>query len=515
MEFDVIDGKYKVLGLIGSGGMADVYKAVSLTNRHVVAIKMLKSEFTSDGEFMRRFDREARASLRLSHDNIVRAYGVGVHAGRPYIVLEYVEGVTLKELIRKEGALPTPTAVGICCQILDALFVAHACGIIHRDVKPQNVIITPHGRAKLADFGIASDMKATTVTFNGSTVLGSVHYISPEQAENKPVTMPSDIYSVGVTLYEMITGQLPFTADTTVSVALMHINATPKAPKDVNPKIPAALSDIVMRAMEKNPADRYQSAKAMRQDLVRSLTNPQGSFARDRDVSSDTGRHKKRRKLSVYAIIGICVLVPVLVVLVAFIIFMSGGDDDNTVMNTAEPSQVPITTATPAPSVSVTSGASAPISVAIPDTVGQSADDALLLLYNEGFNAIFVSFIYTLPASSEVVNSNTVISQQPISGMADPDDPITLYVYRSAQPQFKADVSFTVDIPKSTSILRMTYLAYNIYNVPYYVVLYEAQRAKENGAVISAEILSSEPVGRNILFMIDGEVAASQTVTFG
>ena len=197
--------------------------------------------------FLRRFEREAKASLALSHENIVRAYGVGDDNGVPYIVLEYVEGKTLKDLIQESpgGHLSVQQAIGICSQILDALSYAHAHGIIHRDVKPQNVIVTNRGKAKLADFGIAREVTASTVTFSGKNVVGSVHYISPEQAKGLPVTEESDIYSTGISLYEMLTGTVPFIGDTTVATALMHLSETPTPPRELNPAVPPALNDIV------------------------------------------------------------------------------------------------------------------------------------------------------------------------------------------------------------------------------------------------------------------------------
>ena len=205
----ILDRKYRIVELIGTGGMAQVYKAINMSNRRFVAVKMLKDEYKNDAEFLRRFHREASAILNLSHENIVRAYGVGTYNDLPYLVMEYVEGHTLKSLIEKNGALPVRTAIGITCQILDALSAAHAHGIIHRDVKPQNVIVTDKGRVKLADFGIAREVKATTVTFSGQKVLGSVHYISPEQAKGTIAHEESDLYSAGVCLYEMLTGSVP------------------------------------------------------------------------------------------------------------------------------------------------------------------------------------------------------------------------------------------------------------------------------------------------------------------
>ncbi len=276
----ILGHKYRVTELLGTGGMSHVYKAYNLATRRTVAIKVLKEEFRDNAEFLRRFEREARAVLHLTHENIVRAYGVGDVDGIPYIVLEYVDGRTLKDLIADNGAMPPRIAIGIVTQVLDALDAAHSAGIIHRDVKPQNVIVTKSGKAKLTDFGIARNLDASTRTFAGSTVLGSVHYLSPEQAMGKPVTETSDIYSTGVMLYEMLVGDVPFNSDNTVSVALMHINDEAVPPMQLNPKIPPALNDIAMRAMNKNSELRYQSAKAMQRHLMRALKDPSGDFAR-------------------------------------------------------------------------------------------------------------------------------------------------------------------------------------------------------------------------------------------
>ena len=276
----ILNHRYRIVELIGAGGMAQVYRAVNMANHRPVAVKVLRQEYRDNPEFLRRFEREARAVLHLSHDNIVRAYGVGQYDGIPYIVMEYVEGKTLKQIIQEDGPMPARTAILIACQVLEALSAAHATGIIHRDVKPQNVIVTKDGHAKLTDFGIARDVDASTVTFTGDTVLGSVHYLSPEQATGTPVTAASDIYSAGVMLYEMLTGTVPFTGETTVSIALKHINDAPVEPIQQNPKIQAGLNSIVLRAMCKDPAGRYPTAKAMRNDLLHAQYDPTGSFMR-------------------------------------------------------------------------------------------------------------------------------------------------------------------------------------------------------------------------------------------
>ncbi len=296
----IIGHRYRIVETIGAGGMANVYLAINLTSRRQVAIKVLKEEFINDAEFLRRFEREAKAVLHLSHDNIVRAYGVGEAEGLPYIVLEYIEGQTLKQIVSENGPMPSRLAVSMGLQILDALAAAHSAGIIHRDVKPQNVIVTPEGRCMLTDFGIARDAESSTITFAGSTILGSVHYLSPEQAQGKPVSQASDLYSVGILLYELLTGQVPFTGDNSVAIALMHINDDPVPPIQLNPRIPPALNDVIMRALKKNLSERYVTAREMAKQLKRTLTEPDGSFAKvympEQPAASTVSAPRKRKR---------------------------------------------------------------------------------------------------------------------------------------------------------------------------------------------------------------------------
>ena len=287
----LISGRYLIDSLIGSGGMANVYKAYDNMLGRTVALKVLKAEHRGDMEFVRRFEREARAVLTLSHENIVRSYAVGEDGDISYIVLEYVEGSTLKELIKSDGPISPKVAVSITAQVLDALAHAHESGIIHRDVKPQNVIITPRGKAKLTDFGIARDVAATTRTYAGSNVvMGSVHYISPEQARGDDVTAASDIYSCAIMLFEMLTGKVPFGGDNSVAIALKHLQEDITPPVEINPKIPRALSDVIVKAASKEISLRYQSAKQMKSDLLRSLREPHGKFARLEKNAVETKR---------------------------------------------------------------------------------------------------------------------------------------------------------------------------------------------------------------------------------
>ncbi len=280
MNQELFAGRYRLDGLVGSGGMANVYKAYDEKTGVSVAIKMLKDEHKDDMEFLRRFEREANAVISLSHPNIVQSYEAGTDEnGVSYIALEYVEGMTLKEYIKVRGCIPPRETVNIANQVLDALKHAHDNGIIHRDVKPQNVMISGNS-VKLTDFGIARDASSTTRTFAGTNVIGSVHYISPEQARGEDVTAESDIYSCAVMVYEMLTGTVPFAGDNTVAIALKHLQEDMIPPIEVNPKIPQSMSDVVMKGAAKDAADRYHSAEDMKKDLLRALKEPKGRFAK-------------------------------------------------------------------------------------------------------------------------------------------------------------------------------------------------------------------------------------------
>ena len=321
----LISGRYRVQSLIGTGGMANVYKAYDEESQRVVALKVLKEEHRSDMEFVRRFEREAQAVLMLSHENIVRSYDVGEDGDISYIVLEYVAGKTLKEIIKDEGPLPPKVAVNYACQVLDALSHAHERGIIHRDVKPQNVIITLRGKAKLTDFGIARDAAATTRTFAGTNVIGSVHYISPEQARGDNATAGSDIYSCAIMLYEMLTGSVPFSGDNSVAVALKHLQEEIVPPIQVNPRIPRALSDVVVKAAAKNINMRYFTARQMKTDLQRALREPHGKFAR---IVQPRQEHKRS---STIGIGNIALMIVVVLGLFATMFFIARAmrDDEN------------------------------------------------------------------------------------------------------------------------------------------------------------------------------------------
>ncbi|MGB8455767.1 MAG: Stk1 family PASTA domain-containing Ser/Thr kinase [Anaerocolumna sp.] len=270
-----ISDRYEIIDKVGSGGMADVYKAKCHRLNRFVAIKVLKPEYSDDKNFVKKFRGEAQSAAGLSHPNIVNVYDVGDDNGLHYIVMELVEGITLKNFIERKGKLEVKEAVGIAIQIAMGMEAAHMNHIIHRDIKPQNIIISREGKVKVTDFGIAKATNSNTITSNA---MGSVHYLSPEQARGGYSDEKSDIYSLGVTLYEMLSGQVPFAGDNTVSVALLHIQGEAAPLREIDPGIPLSVDRIVQKCMQKKPERRYLTASDLIADLKRSISNPNGDF---------------------------------------------------------------------------------------------------------------------------------------------------------------------------------------------------------------------------------------------
>ena len=271
----VLGERYQIISRVGSGGMADVYKAKDQKLDRLVAVKVLKPEFREDTNFVAKFGKEAQAAAGLSHPNVVNVFDVGEDRGLYYIVMELVEGITLKAYITRKGKLSVKEATSIAIQVSLGLEAAHNRGIVHRDVKPQNIIISTDGKVKLSDFGIAKATNSNTITAN---VMGSVHYSSPEQVRGGASDARSDIYSLGITMYEMVTGRVPYDGDTTVAVAIKHLQEEMVPPSRYTPDIPYSMEQIILKCTQKNPDRRYQNMAQLIEDLKRSLLDPQGNF---------------------------------------------------------------------------------------------------------------------------------------------------------------------------------------------------------------------------------------------
>lgn len=528
----LLNHRYLILDLIGTGGMAHVYRATNTLSKKIVAIKILKEEYASDAEFLRRFEREAKATLHLSHENIVCAYDVGEYEGIPYIVLEYVEGQTLKEIISENGPMPPRLAIALTVQVLSALTAAHDAGIIHRDVKPQNVIITPSGRAKLTDFGIARDVTATTKTFSGETIIGSVHYLSPEQAKGKPVTEASDLYSVGVMLYELVTGHVPFDSDNTVAIALMHLREDPVPPIDENPRISQSLSDVILRAMSRDLTRRYATATEMSSQLRRTLTEPNGDFARvyePNPVPSIPERNKKRKnRFTMPLLVGIASFALIVGIGTLLILYQLSQDSvphelpavptlislsaekaeqlaqdtgfDYHVSSFSLSDSVPygyIIDQSPAPGVIADSGTDIFVTVSlgsevnalVPDVVGKTLQEAEKALSSSG---IIVGRITKCISDTAI---GLVDEQMPPAGTPVTDG-LSVDLYVSASPE-----EIPISMPNVTDdVLNLTLMTLRDLGLTNITVRYDAGSRLEDELVISqspevsAEITSETPI---------------------
>jgi serine/threonine-protein kinase len=447
----VLGERYEIGGVLGRGGMAEVHRGRDLRLGREVAVKVLRSDLARDPSFQVRFRREAQASASLNHPAIVAVYDTGEDrtstGATPYIVMEYVEGETLRDVLRREGHLSPERAMSLSADICGALDFSHRNGIVHRDVKPGNVMITPQGTVKVMDFGIARAVSDSAATMTSTAaVIGTAQYLSPEQARGESVDARSDVYSLGCMLYELVTGAPPFTGDSPVAVAYQHVREDPKLPSSINPLIPAELDAILLKAMSKNPANRYQSAADMRSDLLRALAGQRveatpvmgdaekttilaaarpgtgyGDDAWDDEDDVD-GRRRKRRIIAIVAVVAVLLLGGAIAVAIA----MSGGDraepptatvqvptlvrlpvadarqaitdvglvvGTETPRETAEPAQVgTVLESTPAGGAEVEKGSEvdlvvgvAPDAVEIPDIIGFDEDQARAALDDAGF----------------------------------------------------------------------------------------------------------------------------------
>lgn len=483
----VLGERYEIGGVLGRGGMAEVHRGRDLRLGREVAVKVLRSDLARDPSFQVRFRREAQAAASLNHPAIVAVYDTGedrTSAGAtPYIVMEYVEGETLRDVLRREGVLSPERAMTLAADICAALDFSHRNGIVHRDVKPGNVMITPQGTVKVMDFGIARAVSDSAATMTSTAaVIGTAQYLSPEQARGESVDARSDVYSLGCLLYELVTGAPPFTGDSPVSVAYQHVREDPRLPSSVNPAIPADLDAILLKALSKNPANRYQSAAEMRNDLLRSLAGqrveatpvmgdaektaiigaPPGGYG-DADWDDEEADRKRRRNRIIAAVVaGLLVIGAV----VGVALLVNSGDEAPAEPTVAQVTVPPLTgeqqaaaealiteaglvvgqvttqvtddetqqgavlESTPASGAQVDEGTAVdlvvgvgPDTIEVPAVIGLDADRAETTLENAGFTDVQTEEVDSLDPEGQVTGV------EPGEGeSADPADTITLQV---------------------------------------------------------------------------------------
>jgi eukaryotic-like serine/threonine-protein kinase len=485
----VLGERYEIGGVLGRGGMAEVHRGRDLRLGREVAVKVLRSDLARDPSFQVRFRREAQAAASLNHPAIVAVYDTGEDrsssGATPYIVMEYVEGDTLRDVLRREGVLSPERAMNFAADICNALDFSHRNGIVHRDVKPGNVMVTPQGTVKVMDFGIARAVSDSAATMTSTAaVIGTAQYLSPEQARGESVDARSDVYSVGCLLYELVTGAPPFTGDSPVSVAYQHVREDPKLPSSVNPAIPPELDAILLKALSKNPANRYQSAADMRNDLLRALagqrveatpvmgdaektaiigTPPGGYGDGEWDDEDDDARKRRRNRIIAAVIAGVLILGGV----IAVALLVNAGDDQpaaeptatqvpvpnvtgqdratatqnleaagltvGTVTNqvTADASQIDTVLGTdpssgtqvdPGSAVNLTVGVG-PDTIEVPAVIGLDVDRAQNTLQNAGFDSVETEEIDSLAPADQVVDVSPGEGQS-----VDPSTTVTLQV---------------------------------------------------------------------------------------
>ncbi len=471
----LIDNRYRIEKVIGSGGMAVVFKAEDTAMNKTVAIKMLKEEKQNDPSYMKGFINEARAVAMLNHENIVHIYDVSVRDGLQYIVMEYIEGMTLKTYLEKKGGiLEWREVLNITEQILRALEHAHSKKVVHRDIKPQNIMLLKNGLIKVADFGIAKLPGNDTITA-ADKAIGTVHYISPEQARNEPIDDKSDLYSVGIMMYELACGKLPFTAESPVSVALMQVEATAEPPRSVNDKLPVGMEQIIMRAMEKDPARRYQSAKSMLRHIsalkenenIRFRTPPAVSTEEEKKKEPETEKNEKihtvvEGRAMMPIILGALSAFLIVAIIIAFLVFNKLADSMNAPNGT---------------------------DVTVENFVGKVYDDALV----RSMEAQGYRITVKEGTAEDGSPMNLIVYQDPKEGSVKkyiqgekPID-ITLYVYNGSDTVKLADLAF-----KEYAALKVEY-----------ATLYKFEKVDEHSNTV--------PEG----YVIRTEPAAGSDVTMG
>lgn len=440
----IFDSRYELVEFIGKGGMALVYRAIDQRTGHNVAVKILRPEYAQDEEFLERFDREAQTASKMSHHNIVNLLDIGQEGDLRYLVMEYVNGRTLKEVIQQKGALPPTVAAQISIRILSALQHAHDNGIIHRDIKSQNILVNANGHIKVSDFGIARVAGSHTIS-KTDNVMGSVHYFSPEQAKGEEVAFGSDLYSVGIVLYEMLTGQLPFDGETPVAVAMQHIGASHRSVMELNPSVQPAFAHVVDKALAKHLDKRYSSAVAMAQDIKRALEEPDGTWLgrlpdknqpmavknQETQRNSNTVKMKKQqemKKKAVRCIWALCVTILTLAIIAGgSMMFFSN------VINVAK----------------------------APDVLDKTEESAIRALQKEGFNWSISR------RSDDKIAAGIVIMQSPICGTSMKKGE-TIYITVSTGPLVQ-EVPDIVGMERTEAIELLAKYGFNMFEEKYQI----------------------------------------------
>lgn len=546
MKEKILANRYRLTEQIGMGGMAIVYRAVDLRTGHNVAVKVLRPEYNEDSEFISRFQREAEAASKMTHHNIVNLLDVGMDGENRYLVMEYVQGKTLKTVIQERGKLSPALAGQIAIRILSALEHAHRNGIVHRDIKPQNILVHADGHIKVADFGIARIANSSTLT-KGDNVMGSVHYFSPEQAKGEGANATSDLYSTGIVLYEMLTGKVPYDGDNPVAVAMQHLHATPVPIQNLAPDVPPALVRVCMKAMEKNPAMRYQTARDMAADIRAALENrperpvypekelevqqPKPQMVKEdtgKTQTADTGRNKTRntKRNRIWTIILTSILGLLLVVVLFFGIraifdrvvttatvpsvtgldvndakalldreglkykelYVDSDDVKVNVVMYQNPEADTVVRKEDTVLISVSSG---PAQLSMPDVVGMNIEDAKSLLQSYGFTQMTL-----YPVLNGDYSIGTVVSQTPAaSDKADKETPVSISYSggKTTVPLLK-----NLTLAEAESILKQSQLKIN--PVLTYV---DTRNAKEHGKI------TGQSPAENLDVMLDSEVVLS------
>jgi serine/threonine-protein kinase len=516
----VFGRRYRVTERIGTGGMADVYKAVDETLGRTVAVKVMHTRYADDPDFVQRFRHEASAAANLSHPSIVNIYDYGVEDGTYYIVMELVRGTDLKAVVKEHGALDPVKVAEYGAQVCSALTVAHGYGIIHRDIKPQNIVLTPDGAIKVMDFGIARAIDSDS-TQTGS-VLGTAQYVSPEQAQGRKLGPESDLYSLGVVLYELATGKLPFQGDTPISVALKHVNDEAPAPRAINPNIPPALEAVITKAMQKDPAKRYRSADDMRDDLQRVAAGRAVSAQPrvddttvmpvvERSASEpQITRNQSRRETNPWIWVGIAALVVLLGVGLAWASGLIGGTlrvPDTTGMSVVDarneltdvglavgkeeprpdptvPKDAVISSNPPAGTV-VDKGqaidlviSSGPEMVVVPDVVGSSEASAVVALQDAGFQ---VDPLYTREFNSKYKAGIVFNTDPPVRSEAPKGAKVHLWISKGTE---MVAVPFVGDLTQADATTDLNAAGFTVKVVP-----------KADSVVAKGSVIDQKPAG--------------------